>query len=102
MEKEDEHTWPSLNFSKHITHFELVASDCADMVLSASLMLPVSSLVCSESDDPLLYFLVSILDKACKAILVREDYIEETVKINVTFVMKKKKKNKLITTSNLL
>ena len=59
-----------------MTHFEFVASVCAESVLSASLRLPLSSLVLAdESDDPLWYFLVSILDKACKAILVRDDLI---------------------------
>ena len=72
-------TWPSLNFSKHITHLELVPSDCADSVLSVSLMLPFSSRVLDESDDSTWYFLVSILDNACKAILVRDDYNEKKV-----------------------
>ena len=58
---------------------ELVPSDCAESVLSVSLMLPFSSRVLDESDDSTWYFLVSILDKACKAILVRDDYIEKKV-----------------------
>lgn len=57
-----------------MTHLELVPSDCADNVLSVSLMLPFSSLVLGESDDSTWYFLVSILDNACKAILVSDDY----------------------------
>ena len=48
-------------------------SDCVDTVLSASLKLPLSSLVRDDSEESLWYFLVSILDNACKAILVRED-----------------------------
>ena len=59
-------------------------------MLSASLRLPLSSLVLDESDDPLWYFLVSILDKACKAILVSDDWIEKKGE-TVTFVNNKNK-----------
>lgn len=78
--KKEAITWPSLNFSKHMTHLELRPSECTDSVLSVSLVLPFSSLVLNESEEPLWYFLVSILDKACSAILVREDCVSDRKK----------------------
>ena len=80
--KKEAITWPSLNFSKHMTHLELRPSECTDSVLSVSLVLPFSSLVLNESEEPLWYFLVSILDKACSAILVREDCVSDRKKTN--------------------
>ena len=74
-----------------MTHLELVPSDCADNVLSVSLMLPFSSLVLGESDDSTWYFLVSILDNACKAILVSEDCNEKSTQklINNNYLLNK-------------
>lgn len=65
-----------------MTHLELRPSECTDSVLSVSLVLPFSSLVLNESEEPLWYFLVSILDKACSAILVREDCVSDRKKTN--------------------
>ena len=65
-----------------MTHLELRPSECTDSVLSVSLVLPFSSLVLNESEEPLWYFLVSILDKACSAILVREDCVSDREKTN--------------------
>ena len=63
-----------------MTHLELRPSECTDSVLSVSLVFPFSSLVLNESEEPLWYFLVSILDKACSAILVREDCVSDRKK----------------------
>ena len=71
--KANEFTWPSLNFSRHITHFAAISS-VWQVVLALSFVSLVSSGFIAHSIVVLWNFLVSILDKACSAILVNEDW----------------------------